>query len=514
VNVPSENSPVWRYGFGIVLLWLAVDLCIHIDKPFIGYHEWGSALWAQTAHNNLRAGLTTTWGVPSGTYCGPLPIPQNGYFIDHPPLLPLAVTAMFGLFGEQEWAARLIPIICSIMTAVLLWLVIGSCAGMRAATLSAAVFAFQPMELYFGRVVDHEACGLMWIMAFVFCLRRCHMANDARWRNAALACLFSGMWTAWPVYILAGVACWFLLATRRAADKRLAWMIFATTALSILLYLLHIRLVRADAWEMFLGVGRFRLGIGTRTEAGIPWGPWAARQFEYLTLRFSPAAWGLALIGAICLIKRRTTSEGIRWLGLATAGTFLIALLWIVGFRNGAYIHSFWGFYFLAPLSVGAGLGLEALLTLNEGKDGRQTARILGFSTAFIALVLQAGWGTIGTAQLHRGQHTISGETEPHDLLPTLGRAIREEFGEETFIITNLPNQNMPLEYYAHRNFIYFPTIEGWNEVFRHQGNRCRGLIWMEAPGASELVAAMPAGKQRLIRLGDLSFCLWKPADA
>jgi NAD(P)-dependent dehydrogenase (short-subunit alcohol dehydrogenase family) len=26
------------------------------------------------------------------------------------------------------------------------------------------VFAAQPMELYFGRVVDHEACGLMWIL--------------------------------------------------------------------------------------------------------------------------------------------------------------------------------------------------------------------------------------------------------------------------------------------------------------------------------------------------------------
>jgi hypothetical protein len=507
----TPTSRVWTVGFVVILLGLLAGLVVHVNKPFIGYHEWGTTIWAQTAHNNLRAGLLTTLGVPSGTYCGPLPIPQTGYFIDHPPMLPLTVTALFAVFGEQEWAARLVPIVCSLGTIVCLWLLVRSCVGERAATLCAAVFALQPMELYFGRVVDHEACGLFFITAVVLCIRCWHLTNEMRWRNAALTCLFVGMWTAWPVYLLAGVGFWVLLAMRQRAEKRLAWIVFTLTAASVVLYVLYIRLGRSDAWDILYAMFQFRTGVKSTGDPGIPWLPWALRQIEYLTTRFSPTAWGLALIGAVYLIKHHAASQGLRWLMWANLTLLLVAVLWIVGFRNGSYIHSFWGFYFLPFVAIAAGLGLDWLLSFQEKAIGTPLLQRLALTLVVLAFVLQATWAVAGTARLHREQHTISGRSEPYELHPILGKAIAAQFPDDTFIIANLPSQNMPLEYYAHRNLIYFQTIEGWNEVLRHQGKRCRGLIWMEAPGASELLAALPSGTRTIQRVGDLSFCFWSP---
>lgn len=120
-------GPAWDLGAVLSLVVLCVGLFLHLDKPFVGYHEWGSTIWCQSAHNNLRAGLSTTLGVPSGKYCGPLPIPSQGYFVDHPPGVPLMVTAMFALSGEHEWAARLVPVLCSVATSILLWLLLRSC---------------------------------------------------------------------------------------------------------------------------------------------------------------------------------------------------------------------------------------------------------------------------------------------------------------------------------------------------------------------------------------------------
>lgn len=509
---PSQpTNRAWRLCLAGLLLFQFAMLCIRIGDPLLGYHEWGSTIWCQSAHNNLRAGLSTTMGVPTGLYCGPLPIPANGYFIDHPPGVPLAVTLMFAIFGEHEWAGRLVPILCSLVSTVLLWWLVRSAAGERIAALSVAVFVFQPMELYFGRVIDHEACGLMWMLTLLACLRQWQLTSDPRWQWAALGCCLPGMWTAWPVYILAGVIFWLLIASREPKQKRMAWLLFATGALAALGFLIHIRLPRPDAWDWLYGMFRLRLGSGETI--GIPWGDWALKQIEFNMLRFSPTAWGVAIIGAVVLVRRRNESADGRWLGWLSLATFLTALLWIVVFRNGSYIHSFWSFYFLLPVAVMGGVGLNWLTELKESNLLTGRLRRFGPWVAVLALVLQAGWGVTGTWLIHTQPHVLLDEDvpEPPDLVPRLGEVIREAFPQDTFIIANLPHQSMPLEYYAKRNLIYFRDSDGWLEVFQHQGNRCRGLVWLDDPAAGKLLASLPGGERRIVEIGSLKFCLWTP---
>src|SRR6188472_1449132 len=137
----GEDSKVWTALFAAVLIALTLALSIEINRPWINGVDFNGAVWAQSAHNILRAGLAETSGASSGFYFGPLPIPAWGYYLHHPPLLHLVITALFYIFGENEWVARLLPITCSLVSMVLLWYLVRSCAGIRTATLAAAVFA-------------------------------------------------------------------------------------------------------------------------------------------------------------------------------------------------------------------------------------------------------------------------------------------------------------------------------------------------------------------------------------
>lgn len=141
----------WLFFFVAILVWLALFLSANIQRPWVNDLDFNGAVWSQSAHNILRAGLSQTSGAASGFYFGPLPIPAWGYYLHHPPLLHLVITVLFVIFGEHEWAARLLPIGCSLTSAVLLWLLVRSCAGSRTATLSAAVFACLPWSCDMGK---------------------------------------------------------------------------------------------------------------------------------------------------------------------------------------------------------------------------------------------------------------------------------------------------------------------------------------------------------------------------
>ena len=182
----SQDSKVWTALFAVVLVSLAFALSAEINRPWINGVDFNGAVWSQSAHNILRAGLIETSGASSGFYFGPLPIPDWGYYLHHPPLLHLVITGLFAILGEHEWVARLVPVFCSLTSAVFLWLLVRSCVGARAATLSAAVFAFLPMQLRYGPMVNFEPCVLMLMLGLLLCLRWHQLTGNRWWKHGAL----------------------------------------------------------------------------------------------------------------------------------------------------------------------------------------------------------------------------------------------------------------------------------------------------------------------------------------
>jgi len=511
VTVPASKA--WTAGLVVVLVWLAAMLCVDIARPWTGHHDWNGVLWAQSAHNNLRAGLGTTLGVPTSHYSGPLPIPPGAYYVDHPPVLPLAVTGMFALFGEREWAARLVPIACSLVSVVLLWLLVRSCVGVRVATLSAVVFSLLPMELYFGRMVNHEPCALMLMLGSLLCLRGWKVEGKAWWLGGAVLSIVVGMWVAWPGYIFAGVLGGLLLIRGGRRGRWLAVVLLGLALVSGALFLLYVGQVRPHAWQVLWGAFAERTSLeGLRT---FTWGQWLAKQRGYLGSGIPVVAWGLAAAGAGWTLWKRRTLSGLRLLGGAALSLFLTATVFLVVFRDGSYVHDYWGFYFIAPVAMMAGLALDVLLARSWSRDVVPVVRgaCVGVAVAGVALLGVRSYQ--GTRALHLRQWWVLDGVveEPRYLIPELGRTIYWTFPDETLVLSNLAERGPHLAYYVRRSIFYGRlTYADWAPLLERLGRRAGGLVWLGAPGGEDLWSALPRGRRKVVQFSDLRFGLWRPA--
>ena len=499
----------WTIAFAAVLIWLGLSLCRHIDRPWIGALDYNGAVWSQSAHNILRAGLTETAGASSGFYFGPLPIPAWGYYLHHPPLLHLAITVLFLIFGEHEWAARLLPIGCSLATVVLLWVLVRSCAGTRIATLAAAIFACLPMELRYGRMVNFEPVVLMLIIGALLCLRYWRVSSDGRWRYGALTLILIGLWVDWAMhlFVLALCLCW-LLRFRRTRSFGITLLIVAT--LSAGLYLFRIQALRPDAWQNLTHTLVVRLGSSgtdTFTEAD-----WSRRIGQSLLGHFLPAGLGLAVAGAFLALRASRHDPNYRFLFRSCLSIFAMDVLFVGLFQNDSYIHQYIAFYFLAPVAVLAGIALDRLIVLLNAMSRNHRARWAEVSACALLLLL-AHRGAAQATELERQFHILDYRTaEPANLIPELGEAIQKHFPPGTEILCNfLPEYGPQFAYYAQRDILNnLSEYRFWQSHLTAHNQRIGGVVWI-TPKTKDLVAKLPPGSKQFVNFGDLSFCLWEP---
>ncbi len=449
----SGNSKFWTALFAATVIWLAVVLSWEITRPWINAVDYNGAVWSQAAHNILRAGLGETSGASSGFYFGPLPIPAWGYYLHHPPLLHLVIAFLFKIFGEHEWVARLVPVGCSLISVIFLWLLVRSCAGARTATLSAALFSALPMQLRYGPMVNFEPCVLMLMLGSLLCLRWHRVSGKSPWRYAALAFIVVGLWVDWAMYLFVIALCLCWLMRSGSGDRRFAGMICLAALLSGALYLLRIAWLRHDAWQDLFHTFMVRLGTGKGGHFS-EW-QWINRIADSLIANFLPIGLILGATGMVLLWRRRRDSEAFQWLGRAALSVLVMDALFVGLFQNDSYIHEYIAFYALVPVSIGAGIALERLITVLNFKS----APVFGYAAQVVICLVVAAIAVSGfdhTQRLVRRFQILDYRTdEPPDLIPKLGRAIRANFSSETHVLCNfLPDYGPQLAYYAQRDIL------------------------------------------------------------
>jgi len=500
----------WAVLFAAIFVWLAVALSANIRRPWINALDYNGAVWSQSAHNILRAGLTQTWGASSGFYFGPLPIPAWGYYLHHPPLLHLAITSLFAVLGEHEWVARLLPIGCSLASVILLWLLVRSCVGSRAATLSAAVFAFLPMELRYGQMVNFEPCVLMLILGALLCLRYWDLLGKVAWRHGAFGLILLGLWVDWSMYIfvVSLSVCWL---GRSRPGRRFARSLLIAALCSAAFYLVRIRLLRPDAWENLTHAFVVRLGSsgGDRfTEF-----QWMKRVLDSLIAHFLPLGWVLAAAGAVITFRARYRDKDILWLGRACVCIFVMDALFVGAFQNDSYIHQYISFYFVAPVAIMAGLTLDRLIAFSLTTFATRRFAVIGELSAAV-LLLVMGTSGISQAKALQSQFRILDyrTPEPANLIPELGSAIRKDFPPGTRVLCNfLPDFGPQFAYYAQRDILNnLSEYRFWQRYLNDSIPATGGVVWMAPKASQDLIAKLPPGSKRFLRIGDLSFCLWK----
>ena len=477
------------------------------------------ALYSQAAHNNLRAGLLASGGVPATLYFGPLPIPHDAYYVHHPILMPLLVTGSFAIFGETEWAAKLVPILCSLASAWLLWFLVRDIIGRRAAALVVAFFATLPMELHYGDMVDFEPCLLFWMLAALVCLRLWETRQNKQWAVAAALCCFCATWTDWPAYLFVlSLSVWFLLR-KNARRPMFALALLGLAAISGILFLLDVRHVNPEAGRDLWTAITMRFGSGVAagssaaeiTGSHFTFAEWLRRIFQALGQDYLGPAWLLVLAGAIFLL-RNLKSPGFRWLGWAALQMALAGIPYMLLLRNWAFIHDYASFIAIGSIAILGGLGIEAGVIWLET---RRPAKILQPAGAIIAvsLLVWLAAGGFSRAENQRSQLLmLDGKTaEPKYLIPDLGRYLAKTFPPDTTVLCNFDPYYSPLSYYAQKVIVRnLSSSDEWKTAAATAGTPLGGIIWLAAPSAPDILAALPKEETSTVEIDDVSFAVWK----
>ena len=311
-------------------------------------------------------------------------------YLNHPPLLPLFVAAPLLLFGDHEWAARLVPIAATLGSAALWMTILSRLGGPLLGTLGGLFFVTLPLTVYFGRMVDHVApvqfFSLLMILGY---LQWTDDSGEAATRRTgahwyAVGAVL-GIGTGWAAVLAAGLIwAWHAVrVSRRAGEARLLVWLAAVPAVALGAVVLHIAAGTGG------NVGRLGELLARRSVGGEggqqPWPDWVALQWTYFVRNFTLPGAVAALVWVpvlATLLDRERRGNGL--LRLRQPGPFasvlavsgLQGLLYVVIFKNAAWFHDYWQF-FLGPFVAAslAGLAVTARAALAPGFPPSGVAR-------------------------------------------------------------------------------------------------------------------------------------------
>lgn len=345
----------------IAVMVVAITLSNGITSPFSGldHNSNNGAFYSLVAKNFLRFGLLKSHFAMAQD---PFPVsPEpHAFYIHHPPLLALLVAVSFSVFGEHEWAARLVPVSLSIASLPLVFLVARDLWGKRAGFLSAAVFAVLPMFRVYGRMVNFEPVLTFFILLFVFAYLR-WVGGAKRYLWVMCIAFFFGAMVDWPI--------WFLLPLLGlhylAFGKKSVWAVMpVVTAASVIgLLYLQLRSLPAHFYDDLVKIFVFRTDSGlVDSESRITLGKLFNRLFNYSNDYFTLPLLVLGACGPVATLIPRYGVWKKRLFGFAMLlALYGFSLANVVVFKNGAFIHDYWNYYALIPLALSAGVVLDSV---------------------------------------------------------------------------------------------------------------------------------------------------------
>jgi hypothetical protein len=492
-----------------------------LNVPWVEEDNFYGALYSQAAHNNLRAGLPVTGGVPATLYFGPLPIPADAYYVHHPILMPMMVTGAVALFGEKESVAKLVPILCSIASALFLWFLVRDTIGRRAAALVVAFFAALPMELHYGDMVDFEPCLVMWMLAALVCLRLWTVWEKKGCAVLAALCCSCAVWTDWPGYLFVLSLSVSFLFRKNARRPGFALLLVGIAAVSGILFLLDVRHANPEAWRDLWtaitmrfgsGVAPGSSGAGQIASLHFTFTEWLRRILQALGQDYLAPAWIFVLAGAICLARNRKSPQ-FRWLGWAVMQMVAAGIPYMLLLRNWSFIHDFASFFVIGSIVICGGLGIEAAVVWMES---RQPTKILRPASAIVALGLLLWLAAAGfsRAENQRSQLLmLDGKAaEPKTLIRDLGLYLAKNFPRDTTILCNFDPYYSPVSYYAQKTIVRNISSEDeWEGAANQTGSRLGGIVWLAAPSAPEILTTLPKNETFSVEIDGISFVVWKP---
>jgi hypothetical protein len=186
----------------IVLLGFYLRI-YHIDYPVIGYHNWKEEHYLGEARNFARDGFFKHgFFVPAWDYPY-LDADPSGVHPDSFPTTSILVGILFKLFGPELWIARLVSILFSTGTIVLMYLIVKNLSKREdVALLTALLTAVNPLFIFFGRQVQLINPTMFFILLSTYFFLKWREKPDLKYLIPSAASFSLGLLTKYDHFII------------------------------------------------------------------------------------------------------------------------------------------------------------------------------------------------------------------------------------------------------------------------------------------------------------------------
>ncbi len=399
-------TPTGRFRlFAVAILVVyTAGLTREISEPWIGRHDWNGAFFSQLARNFLRYPLSWHHGMPVVAMGTATPAPEDSSFYPrHPPGLVWLLAAAFRCFGESEAVARGVPILSSLGSVALLMSIISRARNRRTALITGAIYSLLPMTVYFGRMVNHEAVCLFFMLSALVSWQqrsvRCKgAAPDVAFFACSMVSVFCASWIDWPG-MLFGVLflAWIAQKTLRRQVTRTHFMVVmlcvVASGASVFSYL---------AYAGFEGHWIDMLYMFQSRRESVP----DTSQWEPFHHAIQGLTWPILLLCVASAVsgtwrtlfgvagRNRTAESGSRQHsdpGAPTGPVDGIAILtftgaaWVLLFWRQFQIHEYWMYYLIPGCAASAGTLLARLVPALVDRN-RTTGFLFALTVAIISI--------------------------------------------------------------------------------------------------------------------------------
>jgi len=376
----------YDWAFVVVLIVAALVRCYEITLPYC--KPWEIAFQEIIAKNHYYYGFAQTKflsviSVVDG---------QNIYHLSHPPLLQILIAFSYALFGVHEWSARLVPILFSLGSIILLYIIVRVLFNKEIALFTSIFASFLPMSAYFGRIVNFEAVVLFFVLFVVWSYVRWVETDKLKYYYCSMAGTILGGLVDWPFFLILPLLLGSSITTGKKVRSTITLLILGCSVAGG--YLLFRTLIAGPEW----GGGDLLTRISQRSDVSsfIFNEEWYIRLSTSLWDNFTVVLLLLSSLGFIRSFREIRLLEKFRTKAMDNSTLIPLCLLlfglsYVILFPQSTFIHTWQTYYLIPGLSIYAGIGLHSVIFKIKGHRCTVAgARILAVTLLILFLALSA----------------------------------------------------------------------------------------------------------------------------
>jgi hypothetical protein len=354
---------------------------IEFTRPFYGHHDWHAAFYALGGAGR-RLGEYTNW----------------------PPLTDWLYSASLFLFGQDEWSVRVLPVVLSLGTIVIIYLLGKDLFGVGTGLLAALFLTILPADIYFARIATFH----FFIVLTIWSYYRWVVTRQGSYLGLAVASNLVGLGFSYSAVLLAGFPDLFLAVKHR--DWRGQGALVASTVLALAAWFGYLW-----ATDGFTGPRNAAQSDNfTHLLSGSELRAWLDAAGLITKPLFTPVLLALSVLWLLVLLLRRSTGDVLVLLwGLAAFG-------WLLLVPGHSASHDMWWLILAAPIALA---GARALLSAK-----------IPWPTRWLPVLLAlgfAGWFSIGDT---------SALLQPRNSTATVvGQRISQYVSKDDVIVADTP---------------------------------------------------------------------------